>query len=68
MQAVLLRANQAFSHVKKFRGRSRTDAAFGEIVKGRAMPPPLGVLRRTAAAGANDQIVRARFCMARTTA
>ena len=69
MQAVLLRANQAFSHVKKFRGRSRTDAAFGEIVKGGAMlPPPLGALRLTAAGGANDQIVRAPFCMARTTA
>ena len=27
-----------------------------------------GVFRRTAAAGANDQIVRAPFCMARTTA
>jgi hypothetical protein len=68
MQAVLLRANQAFSHVKKFRGRRRTDAA-GEIVKGGAMPPPpLGVLRLTATAGANDQIVRAPFCMARTTA
>ena len=30
--------------------------------------PSYGVLRRTAAAGANDQIVRAPFCMARTTA
>ena len=30
--------------------------------------PSCGVLRRTAAAGANDQIVRAPFCMARTTA
>lgn len=34
-------SNQALSHVKKFRGRSRTDAAFGETVRGGAMPPPL---------------------------
>jgi hypothetical protein len=30
--------------------------------------PSYGVLRRTAAARANDQIVRAPFCMASTTA
>ena len=37
-------------------------------LRGTVRRPSYGVLKRTAAAGANDQIVRAPFCMAKTTA